>query len=158
MKRIYFILASILLSINTNAQTMSVEGFKFKQGNKRYSLKEAHTIMQNNTNANQAMWEARSKRSNSYILGGLSIGAIGIATAKVIKERTASFYFTKYNIPLMIGGLTWAVVAGKANTKAKRFANEAIEHFNKDHKTSYITKPEIFYGMVGEGIGIQIKF
>ena len=160
MKVISYSLIFLFISLSTSAQTMSVEGFKFKQGNKSYSLKEAHSLMQNNLNANQTLWDARAKRNGSYILAGFSAVGVGIPVYTVIKQNSISWFFTRYTIPLMLGGITCGLVAIKANTKAKRLASESVGIYNQGLKTSYHIqpKPEVLFGMVGEGVGVQIKF
>lgn len=161
MKFTFTILFAFLFINNAISQNiLSVDGFKFKQGSKKISLKEAHLLMQNNTNANQSMWEARSKRSNSYILGGFATVGIGIPIYTVIKQNSISWFFTRYTIPLMLGGITCGVISIKANTKAKRLASEAVNQYNKSPKISYQSKPkpELLIGFVGEGVGVHIDF
>jgi hypothetical protein len=161
MKKLISTFLILSVYLNTYSQNqMTVEGFKFMQNGKTYSLKEAHTLMQNNTNANQTMWEARSKRSNSRILAGFAAVGVGIPVYSVIKNNSISWFFTRYTIPLMLGGITCGVVSIKANGKAKKYATEAVGIYNQSTKTSYHQQPksEVMLGVVGDGLGVQIKF
>lgn len=93
MKSIYLVLAIISFNINSIAQTMTVEGYKFKLDNVEYSPKEILPFMKN-TNAYINAVNAKSKRHDSFILAGIAAATTGIVTAKVLKENTYSFYFT----------------------------------------------------------------
>jgi hypothetical protein len=161
MKHLMTALCILFLTNKSFSQnTLTADGFKFKQGNKSLSLKEAHLLIQNNTNANQTMWEARSKRSNSFILGGFSAVGVGIPVYSVIKNNSISWFFTQYTIPLMIGGITCGVFSVKANLKGKKYASEAVNQFNQSKKIGYNHKPKsiLTFGNVDSGIGIRVDF
>jgi hypothetical protein len=139
---------------------ITANGFKFKQGNKTFSFKELAGVVQNNKLANEKYWEARTKRTNSLILAGFGAVGIGIPVYTVIKRGSASWFFTRYTMPLMAGGIICEVAAIKKSTKAKALASEAASIYNASIKTSYHykPKPELFVGMTTNGPGIQIKF
>ncbi len=160
MKNI-FVITILFVALKSNAQSpITAKGFKFEQGNKTFSFKEMAGVVQNNKLANEKYWEARTKRSNSLILVGFGAVGIGIPVYTVIKRGSPSWFFTRYTMPLMAGGIICEVVAIKKSTKAKALASEAASFYNSSIKTSYNhkLKPELYVGITSYGPGIQIKF
>lgn len=160
MKNI-FVIIILFVALKSNAQSpITANGFKFKQGNKAFSFKEMAGVVQNNKLANEKYWEARTKRTNGLILASFGAVGIGIPVYTVLKNGSISWFFTRYTIPLMAGGIICEVAAIKKSTKAKALASEAASIYNAGIKTSYHynPKPELFVGITSNGPGIQIKF
>lgn len=160
MKKIITVIA-FLSTISASAQApITANGFKFKQGNNTFSFKEMGSIVQDNKLANQKYWEARTMRTNSLILAGFGAIGIGIPVYTVVKQRSISWFFTRYTMPLMAGGIICEVAAIKKSTKSKRYASEAAAIYNSGIKTSFIqnVKERMTVGIALSGPRLQIKF
>lgn len=149
-------LSLLLISIFSNAQTLTLDGSRFYLDSKRLETREARQLLNTNYESASLYKEAKTKEAvGGFLLGfgiGLTVGDLAVGLFSDVKYPGTITY-------VGVGSLVASipVLSGR-----KKLYEKAAEIYNKENKNGKLgaTKPNPELNLISNrnGLGLQFKF